>query len=308
VTDPVDVVIVTHNSAAVVEQLLDSLPEALVPLTFRVAVVDNASSDATREILTARTDCRVVEALNRGYAAGINRGIAELAGGGPILVLNPDLVLAPGSVPVMASLLADPSIGVVVPLLKEPDGTTARSLRREPTLLRSIGLGDSRFARFSEVVNDPDAYQRVDSVDWATGAALLVKRACYEDVGAFDESFFMYSEETEFCLRARDFGYSTVFTPKATAIHLAGQSGRNPDLYAMQVLNRIRLYRRTHRLPASLVLYALTVLREAVWTARGDPDSRHALGVLSNPRRKPALLPWPGGPLRSAPSTPRQRR
>ena len=300
-TAPIDVVVVTYNSAGVVSQLLDSLPGALEPLPFRVVVVDNASSDATRKVVAARGDCRLVEALNDGYAAGINRGVAELAGAGagPILILNPDVVLSAGSVPAMASLLDDPGIGVVVPLLREPDGTTARSLRRRPTLLRSVGLGDSRFALFSEVVNDPDAYDRVHGVDWATGAAMLVKRACYDDVGAFDESFFMYSEETEFCLRARDHGYETVFTPAATAVHLAGQSGRNPDLYAVQVLNRIRLYRRRHGLPASIVFYGLTVLREAAWAARGDADSRRAVYALSSRRRKPALLPWPGGPLGS---------
>lgn len=307
-TEPIDVVVVTYNSAAVVGRLLDSLPLALGSLPFRVVVVDNSSADRTREVVAGRTDCRLVEAANHGYAAGINRGVAEIPGGGPILVLNPDLVLAPGSVPVMASLLDDPGTGVVVPLLKEPDGTTARSLRRRPALLRSLGLGDSRFAPFSEVVNEPDAYEHVHEVDWATGAVMLVKRECYHEIGSFDESFFMYSEETEFCLRARDAGYSTVFTPDATAVHLAGESGRNPELYAMQVLNRIRLYRRYHGLPASFAFYTLALLREAAWAVPGSADSRRALGALCSSRRKPALLPWPGGPLGAPLSAPRRTR
>jgi GT2 family glycosyltransferase len=302
----VDVVVVTYNSAEVIGQFLDSLPRALEGLSFRVAVVDNASSDSTRDVVAARPDCQLVTASNYGYAAGINRGVEALAGSGPILVANPDVVLAPASVAAMAGLLRGPGVGIVVPLLREPDGTTARSLRRTPTLLRSVGLGDSRFPLFSEIVNDPGAYECVHEIDWATGAAMLVKRDCYEAVGGLDESFFMYSEETEFSLRAKDNGYATMFTPAASAVHLAGHSGRNPELYAMQVLNRIRLYRRRHRLPSSIALYALTLLREGALASRGDPDSRRAVAALCSQRRKPVLLPWPGGPLRSGQS-PRRR-
>jgi GT2 family glycosyltransferase len=199
----------------------------------------------------------------------------------------------------MAEVLAEPGVGVVVPRLEEPDGSTAHSLRRPPTVLRTIGLGDSRFPHLSEIVNEPSAYLSTHVVDWATGAAMLVKRACFDEVGGFDETFFMYSEETEFSLTARDRGYLTVFTPNATAMHISGHSGQNADLRTMAVLNRVRLYRRRRGLPSSIVLYALTVLREAVWAARGNADSRQALSALINPRRKPAQLPWPGGPLTS---------
>lgn len=305
--EPIDVVVVTYNSADVVEDLLDSLPRALEPLPYRVVVVDNASSDATRVVLAARHDCLLVEAGNDGYAAGINRGVEELGGQGPILVLNPDLVLAAGAVPAMEEVLAQPGIGVVVPRLEEIDGSTAHSLRRRPTVLRTIGLGDSRFPLLSEIVNEPGAYLATHVVDWATGAAMLVKRACFDEVRGFDETFFMYSEETEFSLTARDRGYVTVFTPNATAMHISGHSGQNADLYAMAVLNRVRLYRRRSGLLSSIVLYALTVLREAFWAARGSTGSRHALGGLLLPSKKPAQLPWPGGPLTSSGSGRRLR-
>ncbi|MGE3796046.1 MAG: glycosyltransferase family 2 protein [Dehalococcoidia bacterium] len=304
--DLIDVVVVTYNSAEVVDRLLDSIPAAMGWLPFRVVVVDNSSPDRTREVVAARGDCDLVEAPNDGYAAGINRGVDALAGSGPILVLNPDLSLAPGAVPEMAGLLATPGTGVVVPVLRDTDGTTSRSLRRWPTLLRSTGFGDSRFPLLSEVVNEPEEYARVHEIEWATGALMLIKRGCYEAVGAFDESFFMYSEETEFCLRARQSGYATVFTPHAAAVHAEGASGRNPDLYAMQVLNRIRLYRRSHRLPASSALFALVLARETVWAIRGNADSRATVRALVSPARKPALLPWPGGPLSSPGAVPRR--
>ena len=97
----------------------------------------------------------------------------------------------------------------------------------------------------------------------------------------------MYSEETDFCLRARDAGWSARFTPAAEAIHVGGASGRNPDLYAMQVLNRIRLYRRRHGLAATSALVSLVGAREAVFAVRGVPDSRRALECLCRPSRRP---------------------
>ena len=189
------VVVVTHNSARVVDGLLDSVGPALDGRPARVAVVDNGSSDDTRARVAARGDCLLVPSANVGYGAGVNRGVAALGGSGPILVTNPDVVLAPGSVAAMLDELeGDARVGVVVPRLTEPDGRTARSLRREPTVLRSLGLGDSRWPLLSEIVNGDEAYAAPHDVDWATGAVLLVDRACYERLGGFDESFFMYSE------------------------------------------------------------------------------------------------------------------
>jgi len=290
----VDVIAVTHNSAREIEGLLDSIPDARGAADASVAVVDNASSDDTARVVGSRTDCVLVHAPNLGYAAGVNRGVAELAGDGPILVTNPDVRLAPGCITEMVSELSRPGVGIVVPRLHDPDGTVARSLRREPTVARSLGAGDSRHPRFSEIVNEPDAYETAHDIEWATGAVMLIARACFDELGGFDESFFMYSEETDFCLRARDAGWSVRFTPAAEAVHVGGASGRNPDLYAMQVLNRIRLYRRRHGLASTSALVSLVGAREAVFALRGVPDSRRALECLCRPSRRPRQLGWSG--------------
>ena len=114
-----------------------------------------------------------------------------------------------------------------------------RSLRRRPTVLRAWGeslLGGERAGRFSplgELVLDDDSYERAGPADWATGAAMLVSAECLRDVGAWDESYFLYSEETDFALRAWDAGYRLVYVPAAHAVHLEGESHTSPALYAL---------------------------------------------------------------------------
>src|SRR5690349_21526830 len=99
------VVIVTYNSAHVVENLLDSLPRALDGLTADVVVVDNGSSDGTVSLLEDRRDCRVVRSANLGYAGGINRGVKEAAPADAILILNPDVLLGESCVPPLLETL-----------------------------------------------------------------------------------------------------------------------------------------------------------------------------------------------------------
>lgn len=295
----VDVVAVTFNSADHIEGFLDSLPAAAGGLAYRTAVVDNGSTDATVDLVAARDDCVLVRAENLGYGAGLNRGAAELAGSGPLVLTNPDVRLAPGAIAALVGALGHPR-GLAVPRLLEEDGSVAHSLRREPTVLRTLGLSRTGSPRLAETVTDPADYATAHEVDWATGAVLAVDRRCYEELGGLDESFFMYSEETDLCLRAGDAGWSTWYTPEAVATHAGGGSGRNPDLYAMQVLNRVRLYRRRHTLPASIAFLGFTLLRETRHAASGDIDARRACEAVLVPRRRPRLLPWRGSPLRSS--------
>lgn len=288
-TTVVGVVIVTHNSSGVIGALLDSLPAAMPGLDAAVVVVDNASVDDTVTRVRAR-GVHVVEAPNDGYAAGINRGVRDLPPGAPVLVLNPDVVLDAGSVPALLSRLADPEVGVVAPRILDGDGVLTPSLRREPTLLRALGLGFTGRPALSEDITDPRLYDRPAVVGWATGAVLLVRRECHDSLGGWDESFFLFSEETDFSLRARDEGWLTVYEPAGTAQHQGSQSGWNHSLYAMQILNRVRLYSRRHSRTASWTFYLFALLREAELSVRGQRQSTTALRALLFPAVRPAEL------------------
>jgi N-acetylglucosaminyl-diphospho-decaprenol L-rhamnosyltransferase len=284
------VVIVTYNSAHVVGDLLDSLPAALDGLTADVVVVDNGSTDGTAEFLAARAGCRVVCCANTGYAGGINRGVREAMSAEAILVLNPDVRLHERSVPPLLAAAREPNVGIVAPQVRSPQGALELSLRREPTLLRALGLTRTKLAIFSEYVARPSDYARPRDVDWALGAVLLMSRKCYDTLDGWDETYFLYSEETDLALRARDAGLLTRYEPRAVAVHIGGQSGRTHRTHAMQIVNRVRLYRRRHGALASWCYYWLTVANELSRVPRGHPESWSGALALLRPARRPGEL------------------
>jgi GT2 family glycosyltransferase len=153
-----------------------------------------------------------------------------------------------------------------------------------------LGLGFTGASALSEEIRDPAAYEHAQEVGWATGAVLLVRRECHEILGGWDESFFLYSEETDFSLRAKDAGWRTVYEPRATAHHEGSASGWSDRLYTMQILNRVRLYGRRHRASARWLFYVLALVREGELAVRGRSEARAALLALLLPSRRPAEL------------------
>jgi N-acetylglucosaminyl-diphospho-decaprenol L-rhamnosyltransferase len=286
-----DVVIVTYNSIHVIDALLDSLPAALDGLACDIVVVDNGSADGTAGRVEARGDCRVVRSTNTGYAGGINRAVREAVPAEAILVLNPDVRLHEKSIPPLLAVLAEPGVGIAVPRILSAGGKLELSLRREPTLLRALGLGWTRLPAFAETVHRRADYATPREVDWAAGAVMAVSRKCHDVLEGWDESYFMYSEETDMCLRARDAGLRTRYVPCSRAVHIGGQSGRDSRTHVIQVVNRIRLYRRRHGPFASGCFYALMAARQLVrWLIRGRQDAKAAALALALPYRRPRVL------------------
>lgn len=284
------IVVVAYNSEHVIEDLLNSIPGALGDVSATVVVVDNGSTDRTVEVLERRSDCTVVRSTNTGYSAGINNGVHAGPGGADILVLNPDVRMAADSVRPLLEALERPRTGIVAPLVRNHDGSVSLSLRREPSLGRAAGLNFTGLPYFSEYVAEPDAYCAAAVVDWALGAVLLVSRECFDAVGGWDESYFLYSEETDFSLRARDLGYLTRYEPRSEVTHIGGQSGQNEKTHAMQIVNRVRLYRRRHGAVSSWAYYVLTLASESTWAVRAGARSRFAVVALLRPSRRPPEL------------------
>ena len=283
----VAVIIVTHNSADVVGECLDSLTDGLHGIArSSVIVVDNQSRDETCAIARRHPQPSRVIRLTRngGYAAGINAGAAHAGDADALLVLNPDARLAPGCVAALASTLVLPATGIAVPMIHEPDGTVSRSLRRLPTVRRMWGealLGGVRAGRFeslSEIVDRPGRYRAPGVVDWASGSVMLVARPCFDALGGWDESFFLYSEETDFCLRARDHGWLVRYTPAASAVHIGGHGERTP-LRALMVANRMEVFRRRND-PLRAGAYRAGLALHEVLRARRGPHYRAAAWML----------------------------
>jgi N-acetylglucosaminyl-diphospho-decaprenol L-rhamnosyltransferase len=299
----VRLVVVTYNSAQVLPGLLASLPDACkdVPAT-ELVVADNASRDTTLEILAdLAPHTQVIRTGgNLGYAAAINRAAAAPSPFGwpydALLVLNPDIRLAPGAVARMLEAVGG-TVGIVVPRLTDPDGSLIRTLRRRPTVLRALGesvLGGDRAGRYAalgEVVQDPAAYRTGRDVDWASGACMLITAACAARVGPWDESFLLYSEETDFQLRAGDAGFRVRYTPEAHGVHIGGEAHVRPWLWSLLTTNRVKLYRKRNGRAATAAFWAAVTAGEALRALQGRAPARAALAALVNPARRIRELP-----------------
>jgi N-acetylglucosaminyl-diphospho-decaprenol L-rhamnosyltransferase len=264
----VAVVIVTFNSGDVLEGCLRSLVEQTgVDLT-AVVVADNASKDNCVAIAEAATDLpvRVVQVgRNAGYAAAINAGTAtlELRKLDAVMILNPDCRLRPDTLARLAAALREPGRAVAAPRLLNPDGSLQPSLRRTPTVGRAwveAIVGGDRAGRLGELVFDSAAYEKAGPVAWMTGAAMLVSAAAVRELGPWDESFMLYSEETEYCLRATDRGWTLWYEPDAVVEHIGGDSAVNPVLYSLMMANKVILFRRRRGAPAALAYRAAVLL------------------------------------------------
>ncbi len=204
-----------------------------------VTVVDNASGDGSAEMVTAEFPwARLIRNYrNAGFGAAHNQAMRGAAGR-YLLVLNSDAIPVPGALRTVVDFLdAHPSVAVAGPRLRYPDGTVQPSRRRFPTLatlfVESTQLqrvsSDNAVLRHYYVADRSD--DEPQEVDWLVGACLCVRAAAVSEVGLFDERFFMYSEELDWCRRFRAAGWSIAYVPSAEVLHLEGASSRQ-DLAA----------------------------------------------------------------------------
>jgi GT2 family glycosyltransferase len=297
------VIVVTWNSADVLSAFLRSLPAALEGVRdWGLVVVANDSADDTLGVVrrTAPWASIVQTGRNAGYAAAINAGVASAAPSPAVLICNPDLRLSPGSVSRLVEALAVPGTGIAVPRLEDESGGLQPSLRREPTVRRALGealLGGARAGRFAplgEMVTDPRCYAEATTADWASGAAMLVSRHCLESVGPWDESFFLYSEETDFALRARDAGFALRYVPGAVAVHIGGESGVSPRLWGILTRNRVELFRKRHGRVHTAAFRGAVALNEGVRAARSATHRAGLRALLPRGRTTLTGSPPPG--------------
>jgi N-acetylglucosaminyl-diphospho-decaprenol L-rhamnosyltransferase len=234
------VLIVNWNVAPLLRRCLTSIATspgislwaAKGTLQTEIIVVDNASSDGSLEMLTHEFPwARVIpNPVNVGFTRANNQALAH-ARGRYVLFLNPDTEVVGDALLIMVRYMeAHPDVGALGPQLRYPDGRIQPSRRRFPTLatafLESTLLHqwwpDNPAARQYYLADSPDNLEQ--DVDWLVGACLLVRRKAIEQVGGFDERYFMYSEELDWCRRARAVGWRIVYLPTAQVIHHEGSS------------------------------------------------------------------------------------
>lgn len=289
-------IVITYNSADVLAECLRSLSETKDVQLSTIVVVDNASRDdsvtiarAAEQTLPVRT---VETGRNAGYAAAINEGLAamDLDQLDAVMVLNPDCSVRPDTLGLLWQAVQRPGFGIAAPRLVNPDGSLQPTLRRMPTVRRALAeavLGKTAGrAGLGELVTDPESHSRPGPAAWATGAALLICVEAVRATGPWDESFLLYSEETDFILRASDLGWRLWYEPSAEVEHVGGESATNPTLNALLVVNKVKLFRRRHNAVVSAAYYGTVLLGESVRALTGRRTSRAAVQWLLRPSRR----------------------
>lgn len=284
--------IVTYNSAPLIRDLVESLPEGAAETDWTLVFADNDSHDETlAEIARLAPEAQVVRTgANLGYSGGLNSAVRAAGEQDAYLILNADVRLQPGCMRALFDALA-PDSGITVPRIVGADGNPVSSLRREPSLLgvwADALIGAERAARIGnlgEIIATPGSYESPRTADWAEGSTQLISAECWRVCGEWDESYFLYSEETDYDLRARDAGMGVRYVPAAIAQHLKGDSAVSPRLWSLLVLNKAMLYSRRHGPVSSILFWLALVVREGTRAVLGKSTSRAALWDLLRPRR-----------------------
>ncbi len=224
----IDVVTVTYNSRRHIDALIASV-RASEGVEVRLTIVDNASSDGTADYLrrTYPEIDLIAQTRNAGFGAGVNVGVHATAA--PIVALvNPDVVLAPATLRALASVVTSHhDVGVVGPQQWFPDGSWQRSSGSVPgmseAITRLLGVAKAQ-DRLTEQRSRRGDRRKLLDVGYVDGAVMVMRRSVFEDVGGFDEDFFLYAEEADLCARINDHGLRIVLDQRADAMHVRGGS------------------------------------------------------------------------------------
>jgi GT2 family glycosyltransferase len=278
----VSVIIVSYNTREMTLECLRVLEADLrssqLDKSTEIWVVDNASSDSSAQaVREAFPQVHLIDnPRNAGFGAANNLAL-EQARGDFLLLLNSDAFPKPGAIGTLVEYLkSHPDVAVVGPQLLNKDGSLQRSCWKFPSPARAWleNLGITSLLPNHPLVGDYSRWEhdRERDVDFIIGACMLVRREAYEQVGGFDEGFFLYSEETDWQRRMQDKGFRIVFTPAAQVTHFGGASGASEkakvNRHFFESLDR---YERKHHGLMGLVSLRLAMsvgcfVRTVVWS------------------------------------------
>ncbi|WP_349367872.1 glycosyltransferase family 2 protein [Salinarimonas sp.] len=329
-------VVLNYRTAAMTEQAVAAAVRAMEGIDGEIVVVDNDSGDGSFDHLVRAVRAagwsrvRVVESgRNGGFGAGNNFGIRTGLSDGRrpdyVYLLNSDAFPAPDAIRILVEALESrPQVGFAGSHIHGPDGEPHNTAFRFPTVWSELeeaactGPVTRLLAR--HVVSLP-LPREIAPVDWLAGASLFMRRAALDEIGLFDEGYFLYYEETDLCLRAGRAGWPTIYVPESRVAHIGSastgmKSWRRTPRYWFD--SRLRYFTKNHgatyAAAATLARLAGGALAEARRLAARRPTERprflrdlaaHALGVMLRPaartRPKQDDDAAPQIPSRSAP-------
>jgi N-acetylglucosaminyl-diphospho-decaprenol L-rhamnosyltransferase len=285
----VSAIVVTYNGMPWIERCLESIRD------YETIVVDHGSTDGTLDLVRERfSEAKLIEQENRGFGVGYNRGM-RASEADYYLLLNSDAWALGDAVERLVRFAdANQRAAVVGPRLRNLDGTLQRSVRGFPTLWRlsTEYLFLRKLAPRSRALNAFYAgdfeHDRVLDADFLMAACLLVRRKATAEVGLFNERYFMFSEEVDWCYRFRQAGWRVVFFPEAEAVHVGGASWKKEfdPMFREQVRGHLRFLadhkgmKEAER--ARLLFLAGLRLRSWFFPKRRRATYRHAAEWLSS--------------------------
>jgi GT2 family glycosyltransferase len=225
------IVIVTYNSRAHIDRCLASLRDHPASIPTEIVIVDNHSPDGTSAAVRATWPAiPLIDAgMNAGFARGNNIGFRQTRGD-VVLFLNPDTEVGAGALDrLLGALSARLDAAAAGPRLVDANGRAELSFGnrlgpvaelRQKILVRGHQNGWRPITRYVERIT-----RRSQDVDWVSGACLLVRRKDAEDAHLFDERYFMYIEDVDFCMALRALGRRIIFAPESEVVHHRGRSG-----------------------------------------------------------------------------------
>lgn len=233
------IIVVNYNSTGDLMKCLASIQRFLVGVTYECCVVDNASTRGDLDSFAQSFPSvkLIRNSINVGFAKAVNQGIAATSA--PLIVwMNPDAELQNEGIKTLSQYFdKHPNVGIIGPKIIDPDGGIQYSGRSFPSYQTSLFNRYSLLTRLFPWNPWSQRYlgtsldrSQPQPVDWVSGACLFHRRRVAEQLGGLDEHFFMYCEDTDFCLRAKKSGWHTIYHPGATVMHRIGGSSSSLPL------------------------------------------------------------------------------
>lgn len=223
----ISIIILNYKQKGLVKQCIKGIEQCRISVPYEIIVVDNHSQDESLEMIRQYfpSVITIASEKNGGFAYGNNLGI-RAAHGNFIVILNPDVAITEGSLEKMKIfLLSHPKVGVVGPKLINPDGSIQNSCRRFPKMytpaLRRTFIGNFHFSKkeLSRYLMTDWNHDTNRKVEWLFGACIMITRESIENIGYFDERFFLYFEDCDFCRRCWERGVEVWYMADVELVH-----------------------------------------------------------------------------------------
>jgi len=246
------VILVSWNSKDYLRDCLRSLVENPPNIAWEIIVVDNASTDRSPEMVQREFPAaKLIEnKSNLGFAASANLGARESAST-HILFLNPDTIIHPRTLILAVEFMEERrDAGIMGCRTLDGDGQIQPTAFDFPSPLRMFGFA-SGLNRYFKMTRLKD-FSKMRTPDYIQGSFFLIRRAAYESVGGFDETFFMYAEDVDLCLRIRQAGWKVYFAPAMTITHFGGGSTVDSVTGLENFIRSLIILYKKHRSPRDL--------------------------------------------------------